>query len=102
MQVALGHKAGELVVVNASLVNVYTGEILSGQSVVSSGKWIAYVGPYRKETIGPQSKVIDAAGKFLMPGLIDGHTHLALFFQYRRISKVCCSWRHHHSGDRSL
>lgn len=87
MQVALGHKAGELAMVNANLVNVYTGELLPDQSVVTSGKWIAYVGPHRKEMIGPGTKVIDAAGKVLMPGLIDGHTHLALFFSIAEFLK---------------
>ena len=80
MQVALGHQAGGLAVVNANLVNVYTGEIQPNHSIVTIGKWIAYVGPRRKEMIGPRTEVIDAAGRFVIPGLIDGHTHLALFF----------------------
>ena len=87
MQVALGQKAGDLAVVNARLVNVYTGEIQAHHSIVTAGRWIAYVGPHRKEMIGLQTEVIDAAGKTVMPGLIDGHTHLALFFNMAEFLK---------------
>lgn len=37
IDVALGRAPGDLAIVNARLVNVYTGEILDGQSVCTSG-----------------------------------------------------------------
>jgi adenine deaminase len=36
----------------------------------------AYVGPDASHAIGPQTKVIDAAGRYLVPGLCDGHMHV--------------------------
>ncbi|RJQ77954.1 MAG: adenine deaminase [Desulfobacteraceae bacterium] len=80
MQVALGKKPGDLAVINARVANVYTGEILENQSIVSLGKWIAYTGDAPDGMIGAHTEVIDAAGRVVIPGLIDGHTHLAAFF----------------------
>jgi adenine deaminase len=77
MQVALGREKADLAVINARLANVYTGEILNDCAIVSKGRWIAYVGQASGDTIGPQTEVIDASGQTVIPGLIDGHTHLS-------------------------
>jgi adenine deaminase len=76
IQVALGNQKADLVVVGGRLLNVYTGELLENASVSVKGSWIAHVGPDAGHSIGPETEVIDAAGKVLIPGLIDGHTHL--------------------------
>ncbi len=76
MDVALGNAPADLVVVNAMLLNVYTGELLKKQSVSVVDKRIAYVGEDAQDAIGSETIVVDAAGKTLIPGLIDGHTHL--------------------------
>jgi len=80
IEVALGKAPADLVIINARLVNVYTAEILERYAVGVKGEWIAYVGETPEALIGPDTKVIDAAGKFLLPGLIEGHTHLAWLF----------------------
>jgi adenine deaminase len=80
MQVALGQEKADLAIVNAKLVNVYTGELIENCAISIKGKWIAYVGEDPKDTIGSKTKVIDAKGKTVIPGLIDGHTHLAWLF----------------------
>ncbi|BBO84570.1 adenine deaminase [Desulfosarcina ovata subsp. sediminis] len=80
MDVALGRTPADLAIVNARLLNVYTGEILDYQSVCISGGWIAYVGPDAGPAIGNGTQVIDAGGATLIPGLIDGHAHIAWLF----------------------
>ena len=80
MKVALGQEKADLVVVNARLANVYTGELLDDCAVSIKGKWIAYVGRDPKDTIGPRTQVIDAKSRTVIPGLIDGHTHLSYLF----------------------
>jgi adenine deaminase len=80
IDVALGNAPGDLAIVNARLVNVYTGEILDNQSVVTCGEHIACVGADVEYAIGDATTVIDAEGATLIPGLIDGHTHVAWLF----------------------
>ncbi len=78
-QIALGHRPGTLAVTHARLLNVYTGELLEDQSIITHGHWVAYTGTLRPEMLGPATEIIDVAGKVVIPGLIDGHNHLASF-----------------------
>lgn len=77
MQVGLGHEKADRALVNGTLLNVYTGELLKDWAVLTKGAWIAYVGDAPENGIGPETEVLDAAGKILVPGFIDGHAHLA-------------------------
>ena len=77
MAVSLGQQPADLAVVNARLLNVYTGELLENRAICTCGPWIAYVGLNPGDSIGPDTAVVDAAGKTVIPGLIDGHAHLA-------------------------
>ena len=80
MKVAVGQERADLVVINARLLNVYSGELLDRHSIGINGEWIAYVGEDPGNTIGPQTEVIDAGGQTVIPGLIEGHTHLLWYF----------------------
>jgi adenine deaminase len=76
MKVALGEALADLAIVNGDVVNVFTGEVLKGNTVLIKGDTIAYVGRNAVKSIGPSTQIIDAKGKILIPGLIDSHTHL--------------------------
>jgi adenine deaminase len=91
IDVALGRTPGDLAIVNARLVNVYTGEILDNQSVCTSGERIACVGPDVGHAIGDGTTVIDAGGATLIPGLIDGHAHIAWLFTAGEFLKYAAS-----------
>jgi len=80
MKVALGDEKADLAIVNATIVNVYTGEIIENQGIGIKGPWIAYVGKNLTDAIGPDTEVIDAGGYTIIPGLIDGHTHIAWLY----------------------
>ena len=80
MRVALGEEPADLVVSNANLVNVYTGEIQKSMGVAVKGRWIARVAADVRGTVGPATHMLDASGQTLAPGLIDGHTHLAWIY----------------------
>ncbi|MFH1651893.1 MAG: adenine deaminase [Chloroflexota bacterium] len=68
--VAKGQQPADLILANARVVNTFNGEIEAG-SVALCGEKVAGIGDYRDA-----KEVIDLAGRFLSPGLIDGHTHL--------------------------
>ncbi|MGY4691571.1 adenine deaminase [Salibacterium sp. K-3] len=76
VKTARGDEAASLVVENAKLVNVISGEIQPGMSIAVQGERIAYVGQNASHTIGRRTRVIDAGGRYATPGLIDGHCHI--------------------------
>ena len=80
MDVAVGIQKADLVVSNCRILNVYTGEIIDDHSICIKDKWIACIIRDAKSRTGPDTKVIDAKGMTVIPGLIDGHTHLANYF----------------------
>ena len=63
IDVALGREYADLSIINPTLLNVYTGELLDKCSIHIKGKWIAYVGKDTKDRIGKKTKVINAEGK---------------------------------------
>lgn len=77
MRVALGREPADLAVLGATLLNVYTGELQDGVDVTTAGRFIASVGAAPKGAVDSGTTVIDAKGKTVIPGLIDGHTHLS-------------------------
>ncbi len=80
VETALGNRKADLVIRHGELVDVYTGRVLPNYSVAVSGSWITYVGPDADYAIGENTRVIDAEGRIISPGFIDGHTHIANFF----------------------
>ena len=80
INVILGKEKADLTIINATILNVYTGELLDHYSVSIKGEWIAYVGDDPEDTIDTHTKIIDAKGKTIIPGLIDGHAHLSWIF----------------------
>lgn len=58
--------------INGKVVNVFTGECSSEDVLVENGKIIG-VGDYKNEAA---DVVVDALGKILCPGFIDGHIHI--------------------------
>jgi len=76
VDVATGRKPAELVVRNGRWVNVHSGEIIPGTDIAISGGRFAYCGPDASHAIGEGTIVVDAAGRYLVPGLCDGHMHV--------------------------
>jgi adenine deaminase len=80
MGVARGKEPADLAVVNAVLFNVFTTEIIPETTICVKDGRIAFVGKNPGGAIGETTEVIDAAGRTVIPGLIDAHTHIAWLF----------------------
>ena len=76
VDVATGRAHADLVVKNGRWVNVYSGEILDGTDVAVVGGRFAYAGNDASHCLGPNTEVVDADGRYLVPGLVDGHMHV--------------------------
>lgn len=73
--VAAGRTPADCVIRGGKLVNVQTREVLDWQVAIAAGRF-AYIGPDASHCIGPDTEIIEAAGRYLIPGLCDGHMHI--------------------------
>ena len=74
VSVALGNEKAEMVIEGGTLVNVATSEMYQANIAVK-GERIAIVGDV-EHTKGDFTQLVDARGKYLLPGLIDAHFHI--------------------------
>jgi len=76
--VARGDAPGDLLLANARIVNVFTSEIEEGDVVLFEGR-IAGVSARGGSASGGgyhARRVVDLGGAYLLPGFINGHTHI--------------------------
>ena len=66
---------GDILIKNATVITITNGDKENTDVLVKNGK-ISKIGSEIKAEDGV--KVVDATGKFLMPGIIDAHSHIAL------------------------
>jgi adenine deaminase len=76
IDVAMGRAPADLVVLNGNWVSVQSGEIIPATDIAIKNGHIAYVDEDASHTIGKKTQVIDAMGRYLVPGLLDGHMHV--------------------------
>ena len=75
---ALAHvPRGDLVIRNARLFDPRDLRVTPGTTVVVSGERIIRVGPDADVKAPANAEIIDAQGRFLMPGLWDNHQHFS-------------------------
>jgi adenine deaminase len=70
ISVARGDSPADLLFVNARVINTFNGEVETASVAVYDGR-IAGIGDYKKA-----GEIMDLHGRYLAPGLINGHTHL--------------------------
>ncbi|HTX79626.1 MAG TPA: adenine deaminase C-terminal domain-containing protein [Longilinea sp.] len=73
---AMGREPADLIIKNGRLVNVNTARIQDGMTVAVRHGIIAYVGKGDHLIADEHTKVVDANGRFLVPGFIDTHDHV--------------------------
>ena len=74
--VAAGRTPADMVVRGGKLVNVQTREVLNGWQVAIAHGRFAYVGVDASHCIGPDTQVVEVNGRYMIPGLCDGHMHI--------------------------
>ena len=73
---AMGRAPADLLIRGGRWVCVQSGEVVPDTDIAVLGSRIAYVGADASHTLGPNTRVIDAGGRYLVPGLLDGHMHI--------------------------
>lgn len=76
--VAMGRLPADLILYNGQLVNVNNGTIQPGMDVAVKHGYIVYIGKDARSKIksDDKTKIIDVAGRWIAPGLIDTHVHI--------------------------
>jgi len=76
IDVAMGRIPADMVIRNGIWVCVQSGEFIPNTDIAIKDGRIAYIGPNASHTIKGSTIVMDAGGKYLVPGLLDGHMHV--------------------------
>lgn len=76
VDVAMGRDAADMVITGGRWVNVYSGEIIPDTDIAIKHGRIAYVGPDAAHAAHEQTRIIDAKGRYMVPGLCDAHMHV--------------------------
>ncbi|PZQ52254.1 MAG: adenine deaminase [Rhodovulum sulfidophilum] len=76
VEVAARRAPADLVIRDCAWVNVHSREVIPGTDVAIKSGRFAYCGPDAGPMTGPETRVIDAGGRYLIPGLCDGHMHV--------------------------
>jgi adenine deaminase len=76
VNVAMGREPADLVIRNGVWVSVQSGEFIPNTDIAIVDGRIAYVGENASRCISQETIVINAGGKYLVPGLLDGHMHV--------------------------
>lgn len=97
-EVSMGRRPADRVIVGGRLINVHTREILDADVAIAAGR-IACFGNVAHCT-GPGTEVTDAAGAYLVPGLVDTHVHVESTLVTVRPFADAVAGRHHHGADR--
>lgn len=74
--VARGDAPADMVIRGAAWVNVHSREVIPGSDIAIADGRFAYCGPDASAMIGPDTKVIEANGRYVIPGLCDAHMHV--------------------------
>ncbi len=95
-----------LLIKNGTLIDGSGCNPVPNTLVVVEGNRIAHLGPAdgRLRPESPDDTVVDAAGKFILPGLIDAHCHISLHqgalpsVKYTSSAEFCTLWAAHAIG----
>ena len=76
VNVAAGRAPADTIITGGIWVNVHTREALPDHDIAIVRGRIAFVGPSADHCKGPDTQIIRAKGRYMIPGLCDGHMHI--------------------------
>lgn len=79
--------AETLVIRGGSVFDPVSGSLRPGRTIVIEGERIRAIGsPQEPVTVAPGARIIEATGKYVLPGLIDAHVHLVHLADRTRVT----------------
>ncbi|WP_170334468.1 adenine deaminase [Ruegeria arenilitoris] len=74
--VAAGREPADTVIRGGVWVNVHSRETLADHDIAIAAGRVAFVGADASHCIGPDTQIIEASGRYMLPGLCDAHMHI--------------------------
>ena len=93
--------SSRLLIKNGTLIDGSGRDPVMNALIVVEENRIAHIGPadaHTQPAEGPGNRIIDATGKFILPGLIDAHCHISLHqgalpgVKYASSAEFCTLW----------
>ncbi|MBO29264.1 MAG: adenine deaminase [Rhodobacteraceae bacterium] len=76
IDVAAGRAPADTIITGGTWVNVHTRETLPDHDIAIVAGRIAFVGPDADHCRGAETRIIEARGRYMIPGLCDAHMHI--------------------------
>ncbi len=76
VDVASGRAPADMVIRKGKWVNVHSREVIPDTDIAIAEGRFAYCGPDASHCIGPDTTIIEADGRYIVPGLCDAHMHI--------------------------
>ena len=76
INVAAGRAPADTIITGGTWVNVHTRETLPDHDIAIVAGRIAFVGPKADHCRGADTRIIEARGRYMIPGLCDAHMHI--------------------------
>ncbi len=76
VNVAMGREPADLVIRNGKWACVQSGEVVAQTDIAIKDGRVALVASDARYTVGDKTRVIQADGRYLVPGLLDAHMHV--------------------------
>ena len=94
-------------IISSILINPDDSDPKSGMIVIVEGNRISLIGKTENVKIPHKTKIINASGKYIIPGLWDMHVHIVrdeldkqcrdIFYQYQNLAdNISCLQSQHH------
>ena len=83
--------AGRTLVRTGHLLDVHSGKLLDGQTIIVVGETIQSIAPTASTPAGTGDTVVDLGSMTVLPGLIDVHTHITMnteFDPYKELTNT--------------
>jgi imidazolonepropionase-like amidohydrolase len=65
-----------LAIRNARVITMNSEGVLAGHTILVRGDRISAIGPANAVTVPAEATIVDAGGRYVLPGLIDMHVHI--------------------------
>lgn len=80
---------GRMLLRGATVLTMRGAEVIENADLLIDRDRIAAIGPYGSVPVPARTEIIDVAGRFVMPGLVDAHAH---WFEMRRGVQEAGHW----------